>query len=123
MEAGLKLFSALGRALDQVLVLEDGEDFQCDHTAKVATAECRQVDEGTLVEEGQVVAAKDGRAQGIDATRDRLADGDHVRDHVPVLEGPELAGAAHAALHLIADEYALPAVAELSQPDEIAVGC
>ena len=122
MKAVLELFSALGRALNQVLLFEDGKHFQRDDTAEVAAAECGQVDEGTLVEEGQVVAAKHGCAQRIDATRDRLADGDHVRDHVPVLEGPELAGAAHATLHLVADEDALRAVAELAQPVEVAVG-
>ncbi len=61
-------------------------------------------------------------AAGDDRSAEGLAHGHDVGRDVPVVDAPELAGAAHAGLHLVGDEDDVPGGADLAHPRQVVVG-
>ena len=62
------------------------------------------------------LAGRQERRDGVEAARERLADGDRVGPDALVLEGEQLPGAAQARLDLVQHQQDAVRVAQLAQP-------
>ena len=81
--------------------------------ARAAAQAKRVAAEGVAVRAARPI--HDGFAGKAGAQRhpgsDAFGDGDDIRFHIEVLDGPPFAGAAHAALHLVGDQQDLVFIA------------
>ena len=87
------------------------------HGERIA-AEGRAVGPGGHADRG---ALGDEASADREAAAQRLGGGEHVRRHPFPFMGEELAGAAHAALHLVIDQHQAELVADRTQAPEIAL--
>ncbi len=116
----LHIGAELGRAFDELLLLDDGQRFMADCGGECVAAEGRAVRAGR--EHVHQRALADERRDRQHAAAQRLAENEAVGDDAFVLEREPGAGAPKAGLHLVDDQEHVVGVADPAQPREEARG-